>query len=356
MLKPAEIIACFKVAFPKSRPYGNQIIIIEQDPTNKNMRNNIAKYLEYRDEVPLLAFNYEKEIEEGFVISDCRIAWYYGTEECSCELIDIGEVELGRSMLARTMNITDVTGKKYPKIYLTGIDNEEAFVEAFRKFLWLMNNYEEVANEAPPQKPSYSERRAAAPTPPQRVSPARSTAASSSCDVGGIIDELRKNWSDIDGVYYNGQNSKADEKVRTMMKNLSVPGSVGDVFAVYDETLFGAADEGCVITTDGVYVRGMNDDNGHLVRWSDVSDVYIDKGILNNTIRFGQTEMYATQMSNDKKRQMFCDMVKFVRDTLRSASAAPTRQDPAAGRFCPQCGAPVQPGGRFCASCGTKLA
>jgi len=42
-------------------------------------------------------------------------------------------------------------------------------------------------------------------------------------------------------------------------------------------------------------------------------------------------------------------------DKAQSPAAAPAEPQQAAGRFCPQCGVPVQ-SGEFCAQCGSKLA
>ena len=126
----------FRKVFNLPRVYGDQIFIIGKDPINKTMDENISNYYLDGNEKPLLAFNYEKNMKEGFVITNRRIVWNFGsTGTGESSLTNIKEVTVNRVILARVMRLISYDNIQSANIYLTGIRKDTEFVSKFEELI-----------------------------------------------------------------------------------------------------------------------------------------------------------------------------------------------------------------------------
>ena len=326
MFSPENAKAAFRKIFKKSRPFGGKVIIIGLDPTNKNMRNNIMKYLEYNNEVPLLAFNYRDEIKEGFVITNYRIAWFYGEVdgEQSCDLEDIGKVEVGRSILARVMKITDVTGKKYSNIYLTGINGEEDFVKAFGDFVKLAQSGGEDEGN-PANWPTYDEEDYE-PAPPQRE---RSSSAYSGggyaaqsnvrqepprqVDIQAALRDMRQRYAAYNfksHVYYCADGGeKITRKLNGAIGSYAQLRSNEVPLLLYDATVMGGGEDGLLVTNYGIYIHNLYD-NAIFIEHRNFREAVL-KGVFAKDLYVNDVEVKTSGMDNDQKAALR-DIIEFI--------------------------------------------
>lgn len=147
-----------------------------------------------------------------------------------------------------------------------------------------------------------------------------------------IFSKLVWYWSGIRGVYYNGEkNEKADTKVFFMRKNLSIPTSEKTIFAVYDNTVFGGADDGCVLTDQGVYIRNLGENRTTIIKWEEINNVLYDP-LIPNDISFSiknkvSKKLTCTIMGDDNSKKRFCAMVRFLRNTLINQNSDDKNKD-----------------------------
>ena len=153
-MNSATIQAAFRQIFTSSREFGRNTFIIGKDAINRTIKRNIIEHylVGFAKEIPLLVFAYTDELNRGFVLTNFRLIWRYsdGDEEYDIYLEDIQRAEAGRLLLARTMTIIDVTGKEYPRMYMTGMDNVDTFVAQFNEFIALIHGVDDEDTSAWP--------------------------------------------------------------------------------------------------------------------------------------------------------------------------------------------------------------
>ena len=257
----SEIVqAAFRQVFKSSRPYGKSTFIIGVDKINRAIKRNIVEhYLEYEGEVPLLVFAYVDELNSGFVLTNQRLVWRYsdGQEESDIDLEDIQRAEAGSSFLARVMRITDVTGKEYPKIYMTGMDNVDQFVSQFNEFIAIINGIDEVDTS---DWSSYDDEPPRTSTPAKISNPSTQNYNQSANDndyLQFLVSFIEKTFARREFIfdryiYHIERDSKSNEKIQKAVSayaNLK-NGEAGLVCC--DITAFGGAEDGILLTNFGI--------------------------------------------------------------------------------------------------------
>lgn len=112
----------FNEVFLNSQSFGDKVYIPRKDRISKKIETNLDRfYLDYRDEVPLLIFDYSDHLRQGFVITNQKIVWKYGEKVEKKDIWEIFDVVVEKAVLARVMRLIDFNNKKSGRIFLTGI-------------------------------------------------------------------------------------------------------------------------------------------------------------------------------------------------------------------------------------------
>lgn len=65
------VIFAFNEIFLNSLSFGDRVYIPRKDKINKKIETNLSRFfLDYRDEIPLLIFDYSDHLRQGFVITN----------------------------------------------------------------------------------------------------------------------------------------------------------------------------------------------------------------------------------------------------------------------------------------------
>ena len=135
------VIEVFDHVFDNSIRLGDKVYILRRDRINKKIEDNIESFfLDYRDEVPLLVFDYADNLKQGFVIINYKIAWRYSDKIEKHDIWEISNILVERVVLARAMRLVDGHYRKSSRIYLTGIRPDMEFVEKFKEFIEILNS------------------------------------------------------------------------------------------------------------------------------------------------------------------------------------------------------------------------
>lgn len=317
----SEIVqAAFRQVFKTSRPYGKRTFIIGVDKINRAIKRNIVEhYLEHEGEVPLLVFAYVDELNNGFVLTNQRLVWRYldGQEEHDIDLEDIQRAEAGSSFLVRVMRITDVTGKEYPKIYMTGMDNVDQFVAQFNEFIALINGIDDEDTSAWPSYNDETKRTSAtvmtSPTIQNR------TPVNNNDYLQFLASFIEKTFARREFifdryVYHIGRDSKSNEKIQKAVSayaNLK-NGEAGLVCC--DITAFGGAEDGVLLTNQGIYVHNPFE-NVHYFPYREISSIEL-KGIIVKDIYINGFKIESPTGFGNTEKQNFTTLLRHFKDNL----------------------------------------
>lgn len=315
-----SIQSAFRQVFKSSRLYGSRTFIIGVDKINRAIKRNIVEhYLEYEGEVPLLVFAYVDELNNGFVLTNQRLVWRYldGQEEHDIDLEDIERAEAGSSFLARIMRITDVTGKEYPKIYMTGMDNVDQFVAQFNEFIALINGVDEVDTSSWASHDDEPSRASA----PVRTAPlVQNRALANNNDylqfLASFIEKTfaRREFIFDRYIYHIGRDSKSNEKIQKAVSayaNLK-NGEAGLVCC--DITAFGGAEDGVLLTNQGIYVHNPFE-SVHYFPYGEISSIEL-KGIIVKDIYINGFKIESPTGFGNSEKQNFAALLRHFKDNL----------------------------------------
>ena len=317
----SEIVqAAFHQVFKSSQPYGQKTFIIGVDKINRAIKRNIVEhYLEHEGEVPLLVFAYVDELNNGFVLTNQRLVWRYldGQEEHDIDLEDIQRAEAGSSFLVRVMRITDVTGKEYPKIYMTGMDNVDQFVAQFNEFIALINGIDDEDTSAWPSYNDETKRTSATVmTSPTVQNRTPSNNGNYLQFLAGFIEKTfaQREFIFDRYVYHIGRDSKSNEKIQKAVSayaNLK-NGEAGLVCC--DITAFGGAEDGVLLTNQGIYVHNPFE-NVHYFPYREISSIEL-KGIIVKDIYINGFKIESPTCFGNTEKQNFTTLLRHFKDNL----------------------------------------
>ncbi len=226
----------FKDVFKGRRQFGDQVYIIGKDPVTQEIKENMQEFYlsDDDDEKPLLVFDYGKELKEGFVITNQRLVWYFGSSsgQQEIDLDEIKDVQIGKAVLATVMNVISFDNVKYKNIYLTGIRNETDFVLKFRQFIDRVHLIYYGEDEEEEQCDDY---------------------ADNENDTDFIIRACR--CVNMNPAYCEVGNpiaAASSKKYADAKTNFRIPDDE-DVFLIYDATILGGCRKGFAICTTGIY-------------------------------------------------------------------------------------------------------
>ena len=268
-----------------------------------------------------MVFAYTDELNSGFVLTNFRLIWRFsdGDEEHDVDLEDIARAEAGRFVLARTMTIIDVTGKEYPPIYLTGMDNVDQFVSQFNEFIAIINGVDEVDTS---DWPSYDDE-------PEIVSASAKTAppsdqnytqsANNNDYLQFLVSFIEKTFAKREFifdryVYHIGRDDKSNEKIQKATSSYAnlKNGEVGLVCC--DITAFGGAEDGILLTNLGIYVHNTFD-NVHYFPYGEISSIEL-KGIIVKDIYINGFKVESPTGFGNTEKQNFAELLRHFKDNM----------------------------------------
>lgn len=317
----SEIVqSAFRQVFKSSRSYGSRTFIIGVDKINRAIKRNIVEhYLEYEEEVPLLVFAYVDELSNGFVLTNQRLVWRYldGQEEHDIDLEDIERAEAGSSFLVRIMRITDVTGKEYPKIYMTGMDNVDQFVAQFNEFIALINGVDEVdtSNWA-----SYDDESSRSSAPVRTPPPAQNHAPANNNDyLQFLVSFIEKTFARREFIfdryiYYIGRDSKSNEKIQKAVSAYANLKNGEAELVCCDITAFGGAEDGVLLTNQGIYVHNPFASVNYFP-YGEISSIEL-KGIIVKDIYINGFKIESPTGFGNTDKQNFAALLRHFKDNL----------------------------------------
>lgn len=264
------IEAVFRDVFKGRRQFGDQVYIIGKDPITQEIKENLQEYYLSGEpgEKALLAFDYGKNLEEGFVITNRRLVWYFGSAgQQEILLPEIRDVMIGKVVLATVMNVVDFDNVKYKNIYLTGIRNDAEFVLKFRRFIDILKSVfheeeiEQNTEEEMDDRGSVNASQSA--STPSSVRNAIIKACNcvnlttDECEVGNPVLSV---------------SAKKYTKAKTYFR---IPDNE-EIYLIYDATVFGSCQKGFAICSNGLY---YSEDRIGYIGWEDFKSLNISKGI-----------------------------------------------------------------------------
>lgn len=281
--KSEEIIeSIFSKIFKNNNQLGRSIYIIGKNPISQKINKNLSKYLsENSNEKPLLVFDYEKELEEGFIITNKRFVWYFKTDgKQEIELLNIKDVLFGKFFLADVINIVSIDNIKYKNIYITGMEEKEEFILKFREFINCIN---QIFLKDYSCEKKYSDYNT-----DYIIKACKNVVIKSSyCEVGNPI--ILKSSS---------------KKYTNARANYKIPKSE-DIFLIYDSTVFGTCKKGFAICTTGLY---YNDKEVGYIEWKDFKNMTLSYGITG--LKIGKTISFIT----DKDAKNLIKILKYIQE------------------------------------------
>ena len=315
-----SVQSAFRQVFKSSRLYGSKTFIIGVDKINRAIKRNIVEhYLEYEGEVPLLVFAYVDELNNGFVLTNQRLVWRYldGQEEHDIDLEDIQRAEAGSSFLARVMRITDVTGKEYPKIYMTGMDNVDQFVAQFNEFIALINGVDEVDTSSwasHDDVPSRSSANVRTSPPVQNRAPVNNNDYLQF--LASFIEKTfaRREFIFDRYIYHVGRDSKSNEKIQKAVSAYASLKNGEAGLVCCDITAFGGAEDGVLLTNQGIYVHNPFE-GVHYFPYVEISSIEL-KGIIVKDIYINGFKIESPTGFGNSEKQNFAALLKHFKDNL----------------------------------------
>lgn len=230
--------------------YGEHLYIVGRDNIPIDMQENASEYLAGgdADEIPLLVFNYV-DTKYGFVLTDRRIVWHYDGYGWSDILYeDIKNIQKEKANLATIMSIISYDNEIYPRIYLTGLQGEDKFIIAFRKFVF---EIQKVLNPADEGESDERERY-----------------------VDAIIRSC--NCVKLDSVYCeigSPKISSQSHKYNNAKLYFNIP-DTEDIYMIYDETILGSCKKGFALCTTGFYYC---QERAGCIPWEDFKNIKVSK-------------------------------------------------------------------------------
>jgi hypothetical protein len=302
----------FYDVFKDKRIFGNQVHIIGKNSVSQEIKENLEEYyLEDSMEKPLLAFDYEKEMEEGFAITNHRLVWYYSYPSRGLQEVEIDNIKnvlIGKRGLATVMQVVDKDNNLSSDIYLTGIDNVSAFVTKFSKFIdevYLLVHGDETDEDY--EEDYYRDNYYGNDYYAEEISEGNRRGANRE-----IKDMLIKacHTVNIDLIYCEIGNPvvySTSKKYYNARNNFGIPNE-DDIFFIYDATVFGSCQKGFAICDSGIYYCG------HIKgcwTWKEFKKLNITCGF--SGLKMGE-EVFTTA-GNDGKKTL--DILGTIQEYLR---------------------------------------
>lgn len=188
-------------------------------------------------------------------------------------------------------------------------------------------------------------------------------------DVEKMIDQLQLACGACDGVYFAFRPGKAEKKVQLATKAFSAIPDGETVLYCYDDTLFGAADNGFVTTVKGIYIQNFTEDPA-FVAYPDCERFFVTaKDRIGIRTPSNPHVMISVAGGGQEKRDALLKLLQMTKELVlqeqpkrkRTGAVGTVRKKqgkakPKEAAACASCGAPLPAHAKFCTSCGVLAA
>lgn len=102
---------------------------------------------------------------------------------------------------------------------------------------------------------------------------------------------------------------------------------VDEVLALVDNTVFGNAKDGLLLTRSAVHVHNMMETPFHVLL-GDIKDVQFQEGLLECVFKINDTYIFRSNMAKKSNAALFAEMLTAIVDTVKrhAANTAPTQR------------------------------
>lgn len=102
---------------------------------------------------------------------------------------------------------------------------------------------------------------------------------------------------------------------------------VEDVLALVDNTVFGNAKDGLLLTRSALHVHNMMEAPFHVLL-GDIKDVQFQEGLLESVLTINGTYVFRSNMAKKSNAALFAEMLTAIVDTVKrhAANAAPSQR------------------------------
>lgn len=164
-------------------------------------------------------------------------------------------------------------------------------------------------------------------TDPPATSARQQKDSGSDCNLQAYIRSLNEKYGALQKVYFNVEDEKSRTKIQAAQKAYASDAKKENVIFVFDDTVFGAADDGFLVTDKNIYVHNM-DEAFFKISLAEINSCSIKKTLFNRRIVLnGNAEIQLTgygQSEAEKIRDLFKDIRATFCGQAATTISAPT--------------------------------
>ena len=273
-----QVEDAFDRVFDRNMPFGSQTYVITGNEPEKVKNAIIKNYLEYKGEVPLLAFDYDDNFDMGFVITNMKFAWRYVDKRLySVDIDDISRGIYAGMLATKQIRLIDMKGREYKDIYSVGMDNKEMFVASFNKFITILKSTSsntERTGRGVIQNDTYID------------------------NVNRFIEDLSDEFQFSRQIYFYEIGEKSYKKFNGAQSSYAKLKDGEIPIVCYDVTISGDASDGALITTRGIYIHNYTEDP-IFIKHSNIKSVKFDNGLFSSSLKVNDVKIDTSGVSDD---------------------------------------------------------
>ena len=98
-----------------------------------------------------------------------------------------------------------------------------------------------------------------------------------------LIKRLSMKYQDVDSIYFNNGDEKSNEKIRKAIHYYAYNVNPQEVIVCFDDTVFGKANQGFLLTDSGLYIKYSNQ-SLNIIPWGKITGISFRSSRINDSI------------------------------------------------------------------------
>ena len=140
-----------------------------------------------------------------------------------------------------------------------------------------------------------------------------------------FINKLYPQYKDIPCLYFDEHGEKAKTKIKSAIEKYAQEARQESVIFVFDDTIFGGAEDGMLVTNKNIYVHTAFSDNRWRIAWDNVLNIKaVTKFFINNQIQIDFDAQILTfglgQIGSDSNLNKLIEMLRKIREVRNNES------------------------------------
>ena len=131
----------------------------------------------------------------------------------------------------------------------------------------------------------------------------------------GFIRNLSMKYKDVNSIYFNNGDDKSNKKIAKAIHYYACNVNPQDVIVCFDDTMFGKADQGFLLTDSGLHIK-YSDNPVSIIPWDKVTGINFRNGRFNDSIDIIVIESIFVNISAEsvikKDTQQIMEIIKDV--------------------------------------------